>query len=200
MERYGAAGMSTKRIVVKELTRALWGELETLFGTNGACAGCWCMFWRLEAGERFDDVKGPEAKKRFKTLVMSGQAKGFLAFVDGQAVGWLSVGQRTDFAKLNRAPSLLCDDADQVHSLPCFFVKRGFRNQGVSTALINAAVLSLKKSGARVLEGYPVKVKGQSTGAAFLYTGTVSLFEKAGFKVVQAKPVGKQRMRLWLSK
>ena len=33
------------------------GVNERLFGEKGACAGCWCMFWRLEKGERFDDVQ-----------------------------------------------------------------------------------------------------------------------------------------------
>ena len=60
------------RIVVKPLTPALWPDLEALFGDNGACAGCWCMFWRLEVGERLDELKGPAANRRFKALVMSG--------------------------------------------------------------------------------------------------------------------------------
>ena len=191
--------MST-RLVVKPLSPALWPDLEALFGEKGACAGCWCMFWRLEAGETFDRVKGAEAKRRFKAMVKSGAAQGFLAFVDAEPVGWLSVGRRVEFAKLNRAPSLKCDDAEQVHSLPCFFVKRGHRSQGVSTAMLNAAVLALKKSGAKVLEGYPVPKPRSKTGDAFLYTGVVPLFAKAGFTVVQAKPVGKQRVRLRLSK
>lgn len=29
---------------IKELTPELWPALEKLFGKNGACAGCWCMF------------------------------------------------------------------------------------------------------------------------------------------------------------
>ena len=29
------------KIVTKELSPALWPDLETLFGKNGACAGCW---------------------------------------------------------------------------------------------------------------------------------------------------------------
>jgi GNAT superfamily N-acetyltransferase len=155
------------------------------------------MFWRLEVGERFDDVKGAEAKRRFRALVKKGAARGFVAFDGDEAVGWLSAGRRAEFAKLNRAPSLKCDDADQVHSLPCFFVKPGARGTGVATALLKTAVRTLARQGATVIEGYPVLPPraGEPIPAAFAYTGTLPLFEQAGFEVVAARPKGKQRVR-----
>ncbi len=187
------------KVRVEPLTPSRWADVELLFGAKGACAGCWCMFWRLKKGERFDDVKGATARRRFKALVQSGEAQGLLAFVEGEAapVGWLSYGARREFAKLDRAPSLKCDDADQVHSLPCFFIRPGFRGHGVATALLNAGVTSLKKAGARIIEGYPVKPPrpGEKIPAAFAYTGTLPLFQKAGFVLVSEKASGKQRMR-----
>lgn len=188
-------------IEVKPLTPARWKDLEHLFGEKGACAGCWCMFWRLEKGERFDDVKGATAKRRFKALVQKGQAQGLLAYLEGKPVGWLTLGPRRSFPKLDRAPSLACDDADEVHSLPCFFVAPGARGKRVATALLNEAVLTLKKQGARVLEGYPVKPPrpGEKIPAAFAYTGTLPLFEQAGFRLTVGKPTGKQRVRLNIS-
>lgn len=181
------------KVRVEPLTPARWPELEQLFGEKGACAGCWCMFWRLEQGERFDDLKGAPAKARFKRLVLAGQARGHLAFLGDEPVGWVTWGPRRSFPKLDRAPSLRCDDADAVHSVPCFFIKAGHRGQGVATALLDAVVLALKKEGARLVEGYPVK--GEKIPAAFAYTGTTSLFEKAGFSLAQARPTGKQRYR-----
>jgi hypothetical protein len=32
---------------VRPLTPDLWPALEDLFGKNGACNGCWRMYWRL---------------------------------------------------------------------------------------------------------------------------------------------------------
>jgi len=32
-----------------------WDDFATLFGPKGACAGCWCMYWRLK---RSDFVRG----------------------------------------------------------------------------------------------------------------------------------------------
>lgn len=186
-----------QRVRVEALSPARWPAVEALFGAKGACAGCWCMFWRLGEGERFDDVKGPAARKRFKALVTAGKARGFLAFVGDEPVGWLAAGRRTAFPRLDRAPSLACDDAARVHALPCFFVKAGFRGQGVASALLAFAVKALEQDGAQVLERYPVKAPrpGAAIPAAFAWTGTVLLFEKAGFAVVQPRPSGKQRMR-----
>ena len=33
---------------VYPLTPERWADLEELFGENGACGGCWCMWWRLK--------------------------------------------------------------------------------------------------------------------------------------------------------
>ncbi|MDP1829984.1 MAG: GNAT family N-acetyltransferase [Archangium sp.] len=196
-ERQASPAPSGQQVTVEPLTPARWPDVEALFGEKGACAGCWCMFWRLGRGERFDDLKGARAKRRFKALVMRGKAQGLLAYRDRAPVGWLSLGPRRDFAKLDRAPSLACDDSDQVHSLPCFFVLPGARGQGVATALLDAAVRSLEKAGARIVEGYPVKPArpGEKIPAAFAYTGTLPLFEKAGFTVVAPRPTGRQRAR-----
>jgi GNAT superfamily N-acetyltransferase len=192
--------MANTAIETRELTPELWPALEELFGSNGACGGCWCMTWRLEKGEKWDAVKGKVAKQRFKKLVTTGKAHGILAFSDGQPVGWCSFDKRTDYAKLDRAPSLKCPDADQVWSIPCFFVKSGFRKKGVASALLNHALKALAKKHAKVAEGYPVKPYkyGKSIPGAFAWTGTQPMFEKAGFQAVGKKDGGKQRVRKYL--
>ena len=176
----------------------MWPALEALFGPNGACAGCWCMFWRLEQGERFDDVKGPTAKRRFRALVEAGAAHGVLAFVGDEPVGWCAFERRPQLARLDRAPSLRVVDAERVWSLPCFFVRSGFRGQGVAQALLAAAERALRAHGAEIAEGYPSKPPGAPGGkapAAFVYTGVPRMFEAAGFTLAEARPKGKQRYR-----
>lgn len=178
----------------RELSPDLWPALEKLFGPNGACGGCWCMFWRLGAGERYEDVKGPRAKARFKNLVKRGKIHGILAFHGGEAVGWCSFERRVDLPRLDRAPSLRIVDAERVWSLPCFFVKSGWRGRGIAMRMLDAAEKALLARGAEIAEGYPVKV-GQRQGAAFIYTGVTSMFDACGFAVAEARPKGKQRYR-----
>ena len=184
-------------VVTKDLTPQLWPDLERLFGSNGACGGCWCMSWRTQRGERWADIKGAEAKRRMRGLVRKGAAHGVLAYVDGEPVGWCAYGRRVEYAKLDRAPSLACADAERVWSLPCFFIRRGWRGKGIATALLGAALPLMRDRGAEVAEGYPVKPArdGAPTPAAFAWTGTRHLFDAYGFAVVGNRDGGKQRVR-----
>jgi GNAT superfamily N-acetyltransferase len=181
---------------IRELTPGRWGDFERLFGDNGACGGCWCMYWRLEKGERWDDLKGAPAKRRFRKLVESGEAKGAIAFAGKEPVGWIAYGPRTSFPRLDRARTLACPDAGEVWALPCFFIKAGWRDQGVATALLTHALKSLRRRGAKIAEGYPVNLKpGQRLPNAFAWTGTRSLFADAGFERAGTATTLKVRMR-----
>lgn len=154
------------------------------------------MYWRLEKGERWDDLKGASAKRRMKALVAAGKARGAIAFAGKEPVGWIAYGPRRDFPRLNRARTLACDDADQVWALPCFFIKAGWRDRGVATALLRHALRSLRRQGAKIAEGYPVNLKpGQRLPNAFAWTGTRSLFAEAGFELAGSATTSKVRMR-----
>jgi len=189
--------MTDIHLVIKDLTPELWPDLEKLFGKNGACAGCWCMWWRQEKGENYQKMQGAPNKRRFKKLVRDGEVHGALAFVDGQAVGWINFGPRTDFPKLDRAPSLACTDANKVWSVPCFFIHRDYRGQGVSEALLDHALRAMKRRGVNTAEGYPVTPKkpGDEIPAAFAFTGLASTFKRAGFKPTPKTKYARKRVR-----
>ena len=189
-----------RNVQVRELTPACWNDLEKLFGEKGACGGCWCMLWRQTKGEKWNQVKGDVNRRRFKKLVESGRAHGALAYDDQLPVGWLSFDRRVEYDKLNRAPSLACDDPEEVWSIPCFYIKSGYRFQGVASALLAQALRFLKKRGAKVAEGYPTKpYKDGPIPAAFAHTGTRPLFRKLGFDVVGNRNGGRQRVRRTIS-
>ena len=184
------------QLEVRDLTPSMWASVEKLFGKNGACGGCWCMFWRLKAGEPYASLKGPALKRRFKARVARGEIQGALAFADGEPVGWVTYGPRTAFPRLERVASFACQDAQKVWSVPCFFIKAGFRKQGLASSLLRHALRRIRESGAPAAEGYPVKAKpGGRLAASFLYTGTVPMFERAGFVLAAPSPRAKVRMR-----
>ena len=68
----------------------------------------------------------------------------------------------------------------------------------MASALLGFAIDSLKKRGATIIEGYPVKPakNGAPAPAAFAWTGTRRLFAAHGFKIVGNRDGGKQRVRL----
>ena len=180
------------KIETRDLTPESWPALEKLFGPNGACAGCWCMWWRLGPGETVTIANGPRMKQRQKSLVRSGASRGVLAFAGGVPVGWCAYARRVDLPKLQRSPSLACDDAADVWSIPCFFVKAGFRGKGIARALLRHALRSIRLAGGRTAEAYPVQPPATNASA---FTGTVPFLESEGFVVVTSRPRGRQRAR-----
>ena len=172
-------------LTCRELTPRDWPLVERLFGPSGACAGCWCMYWRLGEGERYQDVKGAQARRRLRQLVEAGAVQAILALDGDEPVGWLTFGPRLDFAKLDRSRHLACDDAERVWSLPCFFVKPGRRGEGISTAMLARALKVMRRRGARLAEAYPLRLAaGERVANPSAYTGTRGMFDAAGFEVV----------------
>jgi GNAT superfamily N-acetyltransferase len=180
------------KIETRELTPALWPELEKLFGKNGACAGCWCMWWRLGPSERISIANGPAMKRRQRSLVESRASRGVLAFVDGAPVGWCAHARKSELPKLQRSKALASDDASEIWSVPCFFVKAGFRGRGVARALLRHALRSIREAGGRVAEAYPVRPPATNAAA---FTGTVPFLESEGFVMLTTHPRGRQRAR-----
>ena len=171
-------------LTTRALRKADWPHIEALFGANGACGGCWCMFWRVARGGKFwAEQKGEGNRRAFRALVESGAAGGVLAFEGRAPVGWASVAPRVDFAYFDRSRTIPPAVEEATMSVTCFFVERGRRGQGVARALLEAAVAYAAKEGAALIEGYPSVVRpGVRQADAFVHTGVPALFKAAGFR------------------
>jgi GNAT superfamily N-acetyltransferase len=175
------------------LTLDRWTDLETLFGANGACGGCWCMAWRLPRAQ-WQQQKGEKNRRALKRIVSLGRAPGLLAYSSGAPVGWCCIGPREDFPALARSRVLAPVDDEPVWSIVCFFIARPFRGQGVSVELLKAAAEYAREQGARIVEGYPLE-PGRILPAPFVWTGLASAFRKAGFREVLRRSPKRPIMR-----
>src|SRR5438270_9921482 len=119
----------------KPLTPARWADFERLFGTNGACGGCWCMLWRLKRSA-FDSQKGQGNRDAMHELVAGGEVPGILAYVGDEPAGWCAVAPRDRYPALARSRVLRPIDDTPVWSVSCLFVARAFRKRGVSVGLL----------------------------------------------------------------
>lgn len=170
----------TSELSFRPLKRNLWPDLEELFGPNGACGGCWCMFWKLR-GKAFDEARGIETRQMHKSIIDAGTSTGLLAYLHGDVVGWVAVEPRRAYPKLAFSRALKPVDDQPVWSVTCFFVAKKHRRSGITVELLKAAVEHVKKQGGKIVEGYPVETK-KDMPAPFVYTGTASAFKRAGFK------------------
>lgn len=180
---------------IAPLTADRWADFERLFGPNGACGGCWCMWWRVTAKE-FE--AGTDVNRERMRALVDERPTGLLAYEDGVPVGWCSVGPRGEFGRIERSRDLAApaDDGVALWSIVCFYIAPGRRGWGIGRALLDAAVEFAAANGADVVEGYAVDPTRRKFGNAELYTGTVAMFEAAGFeRVHQAKPTSRIVMR-----
>jgi ribosomal protein S18 acetylase RimI-like enzyme len=69
-------------------------------------------------------------------------------------------------------------------SITCFTIDRRHRRRGVAAVLLDAAVDFAQERGAEVVEAYPIDTAGAKRSSAELYTGTLAMFERAGFEEV----------------
>ena len=189
-----------ENIRFEELRPSLWPAVERLFGPNGACAGCWCMWWRVESRKVWNEIKGDGRKKVFKSLVKNGKARGVLAFAGDEPVGWCSFGPRRDFPSLESVRAYKRDDTEGVWSITCFFIHRNWRGKGLTRGLLRAAVEAMQKRGVKIVEAYPSTTTkdGRRLNAFVAYTGPIKIFDELGFKTVQSTNPLKPLMRLEL--
>ncbi len=161
------------------LTQKLWRDFEILFGRNGACGGCWCMYWKLR-GREFSDNTGDTARQIQKSIVDARTVPGLLAYLDGYPVGWVAVEPRSAYPRLAHSRILKPVDDAEVWSVTCFFVEKKHRHLGITVELLKAAEEYVKSRGGSIVEGYPVDA-GENRPDPFVFTGTAAAFQKAGF-------------------
>src|SRR5512138_3386532 len=172
----------TTELSFKPIKRNLWTDFEELFGPNGACAGCWCMYWKLR-GKAYEEARGFETRQMHKSIVDSGTVTGLLAYLHGEVVGWIAVEPRAAYARLAHSRALKPVDDQPVWSITCFFVAKRFRRQGLTVEFLKAAVEHVRRQGGKIVEGYPIDSESELP-APSIYTGTASAFEQAGFQEI----------------
>jgi GNAT superfamily N-acetyltransferase len=129
--------------------------------------------------------------------VKAGELPGVLAYAGAEPVGWVAVEPRARYARLAISRNLPVVDQRPTWSIPCFFVARGWRGQGLSARLLAAAAAHARTRGAPAVEGYPIDSKRPLAGP-WLYPGAFSTFVEAGFTEVARKARTRPVMKLEL--
>jgi len=178
------------------LTPELWIDFERLFGPRGACAGCWCTFWKLR-GKAYEENTGEPAHQMQKSIVESGTVPGLLAFRGDEPVGWIAIEPRSAYPKLAHSRILKPVDDANPWSVTCFFVAKQVRRQGLTVELLRAAVDYVREQGGKIVEGYPIDARGNMPDA-FIYHGTATAFHEAGFVEVARRSDTRPVMRFFI--
>jgi ribosomal protein S18 acetylase RimI-like enzyme len=81
------------------------------------------------------------------------------------------------------------EENEKLWRITCFVVDKNYRNRGVASTVLKAALESVRNNGGGLVEAIPVRKTDQGPG--YMYTRTVSMFKKAGFKIVGSFGTGR---------
>ncbi len=148
---------------------------------NGIFGGCWCISFHLRPGEN------KEWAGRYRELkeayVREGRAHAALVFDGAAAVGWCQFGPTGELPNIRSSKEY----EKGLAKLPdwritCFFIDRERRGEGVASLALREALRYIGELGGGVVEAYPEDYTDERTSCSFLCSGTLGMFEKAGFK------------------
>jgi GNAT superfamily N-acetyltransferase len=175
-----------------------WHSFADLFGNKGACGNCWCMYYRLKKQE-FTEGKSDDGNKRaMQALVEAGRPTGVLGFYEGEAIAWCAFAPREDYIKLENSRVHKRIDNKVVWSIPCFFIRKSFRMQGVSIALLKGVIEYARVTGINIIEAYPTIPTSGKLPDSFAWIGLYRTFEQAGFEIADRRSMNRPMVRYYV--
>ncbi len=177
----------------RPLSSDTWTDFARLVEKHhGIFGGCWCIAFHLEPGE---GKRGAAAYRAMKEArVREGRAHAALVFDGSDTVGWCQFGPTGELPNIRSKKAYEAG----LRKLPdwritCFFIDRERRGEGIAPIALAGALRYIAELGGGTVEAYPEDYSGERTSSSFLCSGTLGMFEKAGFRKKR-----KIAMRRWV--
>jgi len=148
---------------------------------NGIFGGCWCISFHLdpEGGK----VPSKYYRKMKETRVREGRAHAALVLDGRDAVGWCQFGSTAELPNIRSRKAYEKGRMELPDwRITCFFVDRERRGDGIATVALREAMKMIAQLGGGTVEAYPEDYTGLKVSSSFLCSGTLGMFEKAGFR------------------
>ncbi len=91
------ACMST--ITTALATTARWDDVQHALTGGGDGASCQCI-WPVLPNKDWNQTTTPQRTEMFRAEIDEGPPPGLVAYVDGEAAGWIRIGPRTRQARI----------------------------------------------------------------------------------------------------
>lgn len=152
------------------------------FAGNPDWASCYCLDPHSPATEADPERPWREVRAAMIDRLHDGGAFGYLAYVDGIAVGWVNASPRSDYGKYQEV------DPDgpapnSVIGVSCFIIAPPYRRHGVAAKLLDRVIDDAVDRGARWVEGYPYTEP--EAGDPGHFRGPRSMYDARGFGPIE---------------
>lgn len=177
--------------VIKPLAKETWDAFAALVERhNGIFGGCWCT-WFHTLGADKDENRTYESNRDLKRcLVNEGRAQAALVLDGDEAVAWAQYGSPEQLPNIHHRKQYEAEaDLFPDYRITCIFVDKRHRRRGVTAIALQGAVDLIADAGGGVVEGYPHEIAphAKRLSSSFLYNGTRTLYERAGFEYIRPK-------------
>lgn len=142
-------------------------------------AGCYCF-----EPHDYDPANPPTEthhwsypRQQMTERLRDGRTRGYLAYVDGRAGGWVNASLRSEYALYRNG-----DNDAAVIGVSCFIIAPPYRRHGLAEQLLDRVIAEAPSRGATAIEAYPFLTVGDE--AASNFRGPRSMYEKRGFEEV----------------
>jgi GNAT superfamily N-acetyltransferase len=183
-------------ITIEPATSDRFDDAQHALTGGGDGASCQCAWWTL-TNAQWQASSREEREALLRKEMADAPPPALIAYVDGDAAGWIRVGPRARQVRLGRTRDFTAHsqetwEDESVWAVSCFVTRREHRGEGLNAKLLDAAIDFARAQGARVIEAYPtepIDATGKKRPANDLFKGVVSTFENAGFReVARPKP------------
>lgn len=145
-------------------------------------SACYCTEPHFFTGEEGSNM-GHWRDQRAAMIdnLRNGATFGYLAYVDGEAAGWVNASKRCDYSLFRR------DDGDDQTTVgvSCFAIAPPFRFHGVSKLLLDRVIADAASRGATWIEAYPFNDGREGDNPDF--RGPRPIYDERGFTEVKVR-------------
>lgn len=188
------------QLTFEPLTKSNWNKFVRLFGDRGACGNCWCMYYRLSAPDFREGKMDNRNKDAMKEIVWDNKPAGILGIYEGEAIAWCAFAPREDFMRLEKSRVHKRIDSKKVWSIPCFFIDKNVRRNGVSVELLKGVIKYAETHGIEIIEAYPTIPTQEKLPDSFAWIGLYKSFKRAGFEIVDRTSKNRPMVRYFIDK
>jgi GNAT superfamily N-acetyltransferase len=144
--------------------------------------GCYCCFFHATDKDEWEKRTRDDNRAGAREMILAGKMRGMLAYDQQTPVGWCHYDLLANLPGTATFYSQVATNDLESAAIVCFTVAQGWRNQGVATALLAAALNDLRATGVKRVEAYPLP---GDDSPEHNYLGPLTLYQKLGFSVVK---------------
>lgn len=187
--------METTEYSIQPLSAHTWDAFAGLVERhNGIFGGCWCTYFHPDCAEREPGYEGSRVMK--KRLVETGAAHAALVMIGDEAIAWAQYGTPDELPNIHHRKQYLAEaDITPDYRITCIFVDKRYRRQAYAEVALAGALDQIAAQGGGVVEGYPHEIGEKRMSNSFVYNGTRTMYERAGFEFVRSKGLKNTVMR-----